>query len=405
MDLENIVQRILLTRRDLTRSEVLRRIYDKKRSSDDYFLDEVAARIVAMELGVEIQSQEEAFPSEIAIKDLVSGLNDVTIVGRVIAVYPVQTFTRKDFKEGKLARLLLTDGTGTLKLVLWDDNVDLVETGKMQQGQIVRVLHAYVRESFDGRLELHLGRKGDLEISPQGIDESRFPHTAEAMDKIAQVTPQKKKTSVQGQVTSVFPISEFTRKDSSSGKVRRLRLKDETGETTLVFWNEKVDELGTVDEGDHLRITNARVKTGLDGRVEVHVENSSQIQKTAGQAARPIAKSETTRRIADLAEGELAIIEAAVTSAPIIKEVTTSRGENVLVASFDLADESGTIGVSLWRKHTEFARELSIGTKIKLKDVYVKKGFLNPLELASRSSTTVEIVSKPATLQPENKLE
>ena len=395
MDLENIVQQILLNRHDLTREEVLKKIYEKKRSSEDYFLDEVAARIVALELGVEIQNEEEPFSGEIAVKDLVSGLNNVTIIARVIAVYSAQTFTRNDSTEGKVARLLLADKTGTLKLVLWNDKIELIETDRMKRGQIVRVLHAYVRESFDGQLELHLGNKGDLETSPKNVDESRLPRMEDFLDKIGRLKPEKKTVSISGTVTQVFPVSEFTRKDGTSGKVRRLRLRDETGETTAVFWNEKADELGAVCENDQLQITNARIKAGLDGRTELHVENSSQIEKTAGQAAQPVAAAAVIHRIADLTEGRLAIIEATVTSAPIIKEVITSQGENVLVASFDLADDSGKIGVSLWRKHAEYARMLSIGTRIRLKDAYVKKGFLNPLELVSRSPTTIEVVSKP----------
>ena len=96
MDLEQIVQQILVSRRDLSRNDVLKKIYEKKRSAEDYFLDEVAARIVATELGVEIRGENEAFSGEINIKDLLSGLNDVTIAARIIAVDPVQTISRRD---------------------------------------------------------------------------------------------------------------------------------------------------------------------------------------------------------------------------------------------------------------------------------------------------------------------
>jgi len=406
VDLEQIVQQILVSRRDLSRNDVLKKIYEKKRSAEDYFLDEVAARIVAAELGVEIQGENEAFSGEISIKDLVSGLNDVTIVARVIAVYPVQTFSRSDLTEGKVMRMLLADGTGTLKLVLWDDKIELIEAGKMQQGQIIRVLHGYVRESFDGKLELHLGKKGDLEISPKDVDESRLPHTADVMDKIGQLAPEKKRTNVQGLVTQAFPVSEFTRKDGTGGKVRRLRLRDETGEATLVFWNEKVNEFETVGEGDQLRITNARVKKGLDGRIELHVESFSQIEKTAAKTAPTITANETVHRIADLkTEGGPFNINATIASAPIAREVTTSRGEKVLLTTFDLADDTGKIGVTMWRKQAELTRDLAVGTQIKIRNIHVKRGFSNLLELASRSSTTIEIISKPETLPTENKVE
>ncbi len=395
MDLENIVQQILLTRRDLTREEVLKKIYEKKRSSEDYFLDEVAARIVAVELGVEVQGENETFNGEITIKNLVSGLNDVTITGRATAIYPVQTFSRNDGTQGKVARLALVDETGDLKLVLWDENTSIVETGEIKQGQIIKVLHAYVRESFNGKLELHLGRKGELETSPKNIDESRYPYTSEPIDKIATLTPEKRKTNVIGWVTQAFPASEFTRKDGTSGKVRRLRIKDETGETTIVLWNEKVDELSTANEGDKLSIIGARIKTQLDGRIEIHVDNATQIKKETGQTPPNTTAGETVRKIADLTEGGLFTVEATIASTPIVREVTTSQGENIQVATFDITDETGKIGVTLWRKHAELAKTLPSNAQIKIANAYVKKGFTNPLELVSRASTTVEITSTP----------
>jgi len=404
VDLENIVQQILLTRRDLTREEVLKKIYEKKRSAEDYFLDEVAARIVAVELGVEVQGESETFNGEITIKNLVSGLNDVTITGRVTAIYPVQAFSRNDGTQGKVARLVLADETGDLKLVLWDDKTSLIETGEIKQGQILKVLHAYARESFNGKLELHLGRKGELETSPKGVDESRYPYTSGPMEKIAELKPEQRKTNIIGWVTQVFPASEFTRKDGTGGKVRRLRVKDETGETTIVLWNEKVDELAAVNEGDRLSIIGARIKTQLDGRIEIHVENATQVKREAGQTAPNPSAVEAVRRIAELTEGGSFTVEATLATDPIVKEVVTQRGEAVLVASFNLTDETGTIGVSLWRKQAELARNWTTGTKIRMAGVYVKKGFSSPLELTSRTATSIQVVSKPESVNAETKI-
>ncbi len=407
MDLEQIVQQILMVRRDLSREEVLKKIYEKKRSAEDYFLDDVAARLVASDLGVEIPSAENSLHPEIAIKNLVSGLNDVTIVGRVITVYPIQTFSRPDLTEGKVARLRLADKTGSLRLVLWNDKISIVESDKIRQGQIIRVSHCYVREGLDGKLELHLGRKGELEISPPDVAESDYPKISDFIGKIGELTVKKKRASVSGLVTEVFPISEFERRDGSAGKVRRLRLKDDTGETTLVTWNERVDELEEVKLGDRLQVMDARVKKQLDGRLELHVQKATQIEKLVGQALpTPTAPKQTTRKIADLKEeGGPFNIEATVASTPNIREVTTAYKERVLVASFDLADETGKIRMSLWRKQAEIAKELSVGTQIRVKNAYSKKGFSNLLQLVSRTSTVVEIVSKPEAVGAENKTE
>jgi len=393
MDLEQIVQRILLVRRDLTREEVLKKIYEKKRSAEGYFLDEVAARIVAFELGVEIPKDEtETSWTELSIENLVSGLNDVTVTGRVIIVYPVQTFSRPDLTEGKVARLLIADKTGTLKTVLWDDKVSLIEDEKIASGQIIRVLHGYAREGLDGKPELHVGTRGEIQISPPDLVESEYPPITSFMENINAITGKHKKTNIFGTVQRVYPASEFKRANGTHGKVRRLQLRDETGQIAVVFWNQRVDGLGDVETGDYLRIMNARVKELAGGLVELHVEKATQIEKVTEKL--PSFEQKRRQTIADIKEeGGPFTIEATVVSNPELREVTTSQNEKVKVTSLSVSDTTGKIGVSLWREHAEFARNLSSGTRILFKNIYAKRGFADQLELTTRTSTKIKILS------------
>jgi replication factor A1 len=517
MDLERIIQRILLVRRDLTREEVLKKIYNKKRSAKGYLLDETAARIVASELGVKIPARElEPSWVELSIGKLVSGLNDVTITGRVIIVHSVQTFPRPHLAEGKVARLLIADKTGSIQTVLWDDKATLVETRKIAAGQIIRVLHGYVREGRNGKLELHVGGGGEIQVSPSDVDEREYPSIDSFIEKIGAITSKHKMTNIQGVVQRVHKASDFERTNGTRGKVRRIQLGDETGRITVVFWNQKVDELGQVQEGDCLRLMNARVKGLVGGLLELHVEKATQIEKITEKSLRfsafqprlakikelepkmrsvsvlakvvdvegvkefkrpgsdvghvstlhlqdetgsiqlnlweekasfvnevkpgdivlvekaytrlrfgkvqlnlgkrgkitlnpPLPESkklppltlERTRKISEITEsGGPFVIEATVLTAPTIREVTTSRNEKIKVASFDITDGTGRIGVSLWRRHAEFAKGLSIGTRILLKNVYAKKGFADQLELTTRTSTKLEIISDSETKEP-----
>jgi replication factor A1 len=165
MNLEEIINRILSSRSDLNRKEILEMIEHKKRGAGDFLTDETAARIAASELGVEIV--KKPLRLKIQIQDLISGLNDVTVAGQVVAVYPPKTFTRRDWTEGKLASLVVSDESGTLRVVLWDDKVELVEGGKIQLEQTVRISHGYVREGLDGKPELHLGQRGNIKVIKQ----------------------------------------------------------------------------------------------------------------------------------------------------------------------------------------------------------------------------------------------
>jgi replication factor A1 len=280
MDSENVIERILGSRPDLTRQEVLKRIEKKKEGAGEFFTDETAARIVALELGVEIVQKPPQL--EILIKDLVSGLNDVTLTGRVIAFYPPRIFTRQDWTEGKFARLLIADRSGTLKVVLWDDKTSLVENGKVEQGQIIKVSHGYVREGLDGKLELHVGSRGNLQFSPP----------------------------------------------------------DATGQ-----------EYHTV--------------------------------------------TRLARKVAEIKEGGPITVEGTIATTPTVREVVTSRNEKVAVASFELRDETGKILVSAWKKLAEFVNGFAVGTRIKIKNAYARKGFADQLELTSRSFTSIDVLTAP----------
>ena len=164
MGFNEVIERILSFRPDLTREEVMGIIEKKKKEARGFFTNEVAARLVASELGLEIS--HKPFQSEVLVRDLVSGLRDVKVTGRVIAVYPLKTFKRSDWTEGRVAHLLIADKTGTLKVVLWDEKTSLVEVGNVEQGQTVRVSHGYVRQGRSGKLELHVGSRGKIRIFP-----------------------------------------------------------------------------------------------------------------------------------------------------------------------------------------------------------------------------------------------
>ena len=94
-DFESLIGELLRQKPQIGRDEVLRRIEDKKRTvGAGYLTDQGALFLVAGELGVSLRS--EGASSDLSIKDLYIGANDVTVVARVLAVYPVATYNMKD---------------------------------------------------------------------------------------------------------------------------------------------------------------------------------------------------------------------------------------------------------------------------------------------------------------------
>ena len=349
--------------------------------------EETAARLVASELGIEI-TQELLHLKEIPISDLVSSLNNVTVTGRVLIAHQTQTYNRKDETEGQLARLLIADKTGTLRILLWNDKAELVRNEKLQQGQIVRVLHGYVREARDGDLELHLGQRGELQINPSDVKESNYPETSSFMAKIGEVTGKQKKANVIGTVQSISQVTVFQRRDGTEGKVLRMMLEDATGQITAVFWNDQVDAVNHVQIGDRLEIMDAKVKEQIDGRLELHVENRVHVVRLS-PLPEEVVKIESLEK-----ESGPITLEGVVRIKPLKKEVTTARGEKINVTTFELDDASGKIWVSAWREHAEVAEHLTVGTRIKIKNAYVRKGFRDNLEITTRASSKIEVLTQ-----------
>ena len=129
MGLDEIINQILTARPDIKREEIIQMIKAKKQGAANFLTDETAARIVATDMGIEIAKKAPRL--KIQIKDLISGLNDVSLSGQVMSVYPPKTFKRRDWTEGKLASILVSDKTGTLRVILWDNKADIIENGKI----------------------------------------------------------------------------------------------------------------------------------------------------------------------------------------------------------------------------------------------------------------------------------
>jgi ssDNA-binding replication factor A large subunit len=381
---EKIIKQILSSNPEISREEILERLERKKRKTDGLIADGTLLRMIAGELGV--GTPREVSTPRVSVKDLVPGLNDVTIVGRVIAVFPPKTFGRDNGR--RVVNLLVADRSGILRVALWDNNAGLVESGQVNVGQIIGISHGYVREAYDGKIELNVGGRGGVEIDPKDVDARNYPSVSKFVTKIGEIAQaKKKKVNVAGVVKELFPVSAFTRRDASVGKVMRFRLADETGETTVVAWNERAEELErTLKEGIRLHIVNAKVKKALVEGLEIHVNRRTYVETL--KPAKEVSK------IMDLKEGLKHVnVEGEVITKPTVRNVETSRGENVKLAVFEIKDETGSVWVSVWRKHADKVRGLEKGDKVSIRNAYVKNGFGQQLEISTRSITSIKILS------------
>lgn len=385
MKIEQAIAQILSACPWISKDEILNRLEKERHRTGGLISDEALLKMIAAEFGC-TTSKSETSALALSLKDLISGLNDVTAVGRILAIFPPKSYEKAT--KGRLVSLLVADKSGALRVVLWNDKATLVESGKLKVGGIVRFMHGYTRADPSGNIELHLGENGEVETDPHGVQEKNYPGISKFATKIGDINKAQtnKRVNITGQVKKMFPSSTFERQDSSKGKVMRFILDDDTGEIPIVVWNEKVDELEKMLEPDlEMQIVNARIKKAMNEGLEVNIDSAAYVG--------PLTQTGEFSKIADLKEGQGNVnVEGEVVTKPLIRNVKTSREENLTLASFELKDETGKIWVSAWRRHADFAHDLKPGIKIVIKNAYVKKGFAEQLEISTRNVTSIAVI-------------
>ena len=278
---------------------------------------------------------------------------------------------------------MVADKDGIVRVVLWNDKADLVEKGELKVGQAVRLFHGYTRQDRDGKVELHLGGKSQVEVETHE-KECEYPPIERFATKIGCLTKTSGNVHLSGTVKAVLGLTKFTRSDQSDGTVMRFTLADDSGQVTVVAWNEKALELEkTLTANASLQLGNGKVKETQNGGIEVHVDFTSFLKVEAAEMQ--------LTKIGSLTENLSANVEGEVSSILESKEVTTGKGETVKLMVFELKDDSGVVKVSAWRQHAEALSVLKVGDKLRLENVYVKKGFGGKLELSTRSATVASI--------------
>lgn len=93
------------------------------------------------------------------INELRDGMKRVSIQAKVTEKSDPREVTSR-FKDQtyKVSTALIADETGTIKLTLWNDQIDLVNVDN-----IVRVENGYIT-SFRGEIQLNVGKFGTLTV-------------------------------------------------------------------------------------------------------------------------------------------------------------------------------------------------------------------------------------------------
>lgn len=226
------------------------------------------------------------------IADLEIGMNNVDVEGKIATIYDVKTFTKKDGSEGQVQNIVIADKTSKVRVTFWSEDIDQI--AKAKEGDIIRILHGYVKEGFRGGVEYQVGRKSEITLNPKGsklkqLDLSEISEDASSSSgtgtnfeplgktNIGDLSLGMGDVDVEGKVVTAYDVKTFTKKDGTDGQLRNVVIADQTSKIRVTFWGDDIETVADVQEGDVIRILHGYVKEGYRGGLEYQIGRKGEI--------------------------------------------------------------------------------------------------------------------------------
>jgi replication factor A1 len=395
MTLDELVNRIV-DRKTLSRKQVFDLIEQKKENLNWMISDEGAAAIVAKELGVETYQDPCDDDLTLTIADLVAGMSNVMITGRITSVRPAKEFNDKSGGKSVVASLTISDKSGEMRVVLWGEAAKPIQDNGIGTGDIVRVHNGYIREDMAGRPELHVGRRGHLEVSPADINEKDFPDSSTEFIKINKLTTDMSRVNIAGVVGTVCPTKLVKTKEGREVKLSSLLISDETATSVrIVFWDHRTSLMDNIREGDSVEIVSGRVHLTRNNGIEIHLDSTSTINVTPTGKRVNSANVDKFQRISEARPGLMSFsVKGVITEEPQFREFARTDGTTGRILSLILSDDSSSIRIVAWGEHAENLKHLQKGYVITVRNAKIRAGMNGSLEAHMDSADSVEIENK-----------
>jgi len=94
------------------------------------------------------------------VSELKPGARRVDITVKIQEISPAREVTTRRGEQSRVATAVVADDSGTVKLNLWNEQIDQVKVN-----DTVTIENGYV-DSFRGETQLNVGRYGKLTVQP-----------------------------------------------------------------------------------------------------------------------------------------------------------------------------------------------------------------------------------------------
>ncbi|MFX1518674.1 MAG: DUF2240 family protein [Promethearchaeota archaeon] len=389
--LEEIIDKII-SEAGISKKELEQRIRAKREELGGLITEDGAAHIVASELGIDLFKDQKYKDARLFIKDLIPGMNNISVTGRVMKMYSPVEFEREG-KKSQVVNLILGDKTKEIRTVLWDDHARNID--EVSRGAILRIISGYVKEGLKEAPELHVGYRGRIIIDPEDANVVDFPTVKEFTHKISELGANLNDVDIVGVVERFYPVSTFQRQDGSEGKRASLMLKDDTGSIRIVLWDKNTEIVDQITTGSILRLEGAYTKEGLKGQIELHGGGRTRVELNPEVSVELPTDESNIINIADLQPNMNSVdIFARVIHIGEIREFTTKDGRAGRLITLFLKDMTGDTRAVLWDESVTLVESATAGDLLLIQNAYTREGLSGETEIHIGRLSTITINPK-----------
>ena len=285
-DFKGMLEIMLRQKPELSPEQIRDMIDEKKRKvGAGYLTDQGALFLVAADLGISFDNIPKI---QSGLKDIYVGAKEVTVVGRIMNVYPVHTFTKRDNNEQATTRTIVVyDKDARVKVKLWDKHVGIPDEMGLQAGDIIKIIKGYVRAGLDGKPVINLGSYSAIESLR---DDQAIPSLDSLNSTIDSVTGPQDSVVITGTISANPRVNEFVNPRGEARKSLQLQVSNDTGTRSLraVIWNIDESRLPKVfKNGAKIRMIGVKIKQGNpqygNGDFEIHGDEGTILQFSGSQ--------------------------------------------------------------------------------------------------------------------------
>jgi ssDNA-binding replication factor A large subunit len=225
---------------------------------------------------IEVANEELDYEEfRIPITDVKDGMINVEIRGKIMRKGTPRKFSRKDGSAGMVGNFTIQDESGSIPIVVWNEQAKILAQDAFQAGEMVRILKGYAKLGQQGDLEMHIGDKGQVILNPSDLDKAvqskidqiRLSSKGKPManeQALSEVQKQMESREFIPCVTGMAMLDSFreiTTKDGRTVPLLKVVLKDDTSAINVNVWGEEAPRIAReVQDGMNITITNLHVK-------------------------------------------------------------------------------------------------------------------------------------------------